>query len=476
MRTPKYFFILIFLFSSLVPFYSFAFLPLVAAPLIETILGRIIASRVAAYVATGAAGATAGYTANKLTNNTITGLTNSILRRAGDISADSIYRVATGSLNWQAANYLYQNIPFQHYLDKSVGAITDGFEKSGKFFSTVGGQLMELAFLPSPSSPYLYAAKSDITKIPASAGLSAAISQCKSAYIAYIDSSDFFCSSSPESSATASYYDYYGHSYPSCTSADIIQVDVAARKIWLMCHRAFSTDYSVSRPFSFAPTGYQPPPPDPDSPLVLPNTPSDIIKPSLGNSVPSADVASLLNSMAQDAASLSDYDGVPFSPSAPITEQEVKAAIAGDGTAAQPALASPTVADFVAPAQSAGASSAIAVDVPTSASVPSDTSTPSDGTKEDKPDYSFPATPQPYLETPPDGATILKPLTSLLPFLKNFQFHSKQVECPVYSFDFIGTTVTIDEHCIFFAKYGALIKSVCTAFWLFSALRIVLSA
>lgn len=410
-------------------------------------------------------------------------MTKSLIDSGQRISnADSIYRNVQGGLTWSAANYLYQNTSLAQYLDSGVSAITDGFEKGGKFFAYVAGQLVELAFLPSETSPYLYSSASISPNYPhfsRNDGFDSAISQCKAAYLVYDNfRSDYYCGSTVEGAAQEFFNSTYGHHVFACDNAAFYSVDVSQRRVWYRCFHSDDSFTSDSVRFLFSATGYQPPPsPDPsgDTPISLPNKPLDVIKPSLDKPVPIADVAAMLNAIAQDAASSDDYQGVPFSPSSPITEQEVNQAIAGNGTTSLPTLSNPTVKDILAPAQSGGASSSISADIPTSAAIPSDTSTTGDNIQ-DKPDYSFPATPAPYLETPPDGDTILKPLTSLLPFLKDFQFHTKQTECPIFSFDFVGTKIVIDEHCNFLAKYGVLIKSVCTAFWLFSALRIILSA
>ena len=473
MRFSKYAFIAVFFISSLIPFYSFDFLPVIDAPLIEMIIGRIIAARVATYVASGAAGAVTGYTISKLNNATVSGFTQSLINKSRDIAADSIYRVASGSLNWNALNYIYNGVPFQHYLDSTVGAITEGFEKGGEFFAYVNGVLKKLDFLPSASSPYLYSTKdlpADITRVYAK-NIVDAKNQCNSiaAYVVYF-SAAYYCGQSPDAVIPKVFKGSVG-----CDSISITDIDTDKGLVNFICHRPTSYDYGLQEHFSFAQTNYQPPK-DPDSnPTLLPNKPTDLIKPSLDKPVPVADLAGIINSLAQDAASLSDYDGVPFSPASPITEQEIKNAIAGNGTAAQPALANPTVNDVIAPAQTGGASSSIAADSPSSAGIPADTPAAGDDAQS-KPDYSFPSTPQPFLETPPDGETILKPITALLPFLKDFQVNTRQTTCPIFSFDLIGTTVKIDQHCVFLAKWGSLITSLCTAYWVFAALRITLSA
>lgn len=60
----------------------------------------------------------------------------------------------------------------------------------------------------------------------------------------------------------------------------------------------------------------------------------------------------------------------------------------------------------------------------------------------------------PELEKPPTGEEILKPITELMPDIKNLSISSKDVQCPVWSFELWDNKYSIDSHCELLEKSG----------------------
>ncbi|HGT6553822.1 TPA: hypothetical protein ACM317_003334 [Escherichia coli] len=82
----------------------------------------------------------------------------------------------------------------------------------------------------------------------------------------------------------------------------------------------------------------------------------------------------------------------------------------------------------------------------------------------------------PELEKPPTGEEILKPITELMPDIKNLSISSKDVQCPVWSFDLWDNKYSIDSHCELLEKIRPLLKAVFLLIWGIISLRIILTA
>ena len=87
-----------------------------------------------------------------------------------------------------------------------------------------------------------------------------------------------------------------------------------------------------------------------------------------------------------------------------------------------------------------------------------------------------PGTPAPNLDTPPDGPTILAPITSMMPDLKNWKMPSHTSVCPQPSFDVFGHSFTFSTHCTLIDANKGILQAAATVAWTVLALFIVLGA
>jgi len=87
-----------------------------------------------------------------------------------------------------------------------------------------------------------------------------------------------------------------------------------------------------------------------------------------------------------------------------------------------------------------------------------------------------PNTPVPSLESPPTGEEILKPITELMPDIKNLNITAKDVQCPKWEFELWGNKYSFDSHCTLLEKIRPVLKAVFMLIWGLVSLRIILSA
>lgn len=166
-------------------------------------------------------------------------------------------------------------------------------------------------------------------------------------------------------------------------------------------------------------------------------------------------LAKTINSVWMNAASKPDYQGVPFSSSNPVTAAEIRAVA--------PEVAKLTQQEWVKPAQ---ADSNAPVEI-----------TINNSGNEVKVDFGDnPDIKSPELEKPPTGEEILKPITELMPDIKNLSISSKDVQCPAWQFELWGNKYSIDSHCELLEKIRPLLKAVFLLIWGIISLRIILTA
>lgn len=87
-----------------------------------------------------------------------------------------------------------------------------------------------------------------------------------------------------------------------------------------------------------------------------------------------------------------------------------------------------------------------------------------------------PNTPAPSLDTPPTGEEILKPITELMPDIKNLNIAAKDVQCPKWEFELWEKKYSFDSHCTLLEKIRPVLKAVFLLIWGLVSLRIILSA
>ena len=187
-------------------------------------------------------------------------------------------------------------------------------------------------------------------------------------------------------------------------------------------------------------------------------------------------VASLANTLWQQAASQPGYAGFPYPASNPISTAEAQT-----WQQANPA-AWPTVGNFVAPVPTNTTPSSYALPsnptqpftTPTTNPNPAVTNPASSNTLQNLgPD---PATPAPTLEPTPTAQSIIQPILNLLPDLKNYHPSITSGQCPRPTLNLFGSTQTLESHCKVFEDNKLVIRSAMILAFTMAALFIVLSA
>ncbi|EJC0945819.1 hypothetical protein P4P50_002424 [Salmonella enterica] len=193
---------------------------------------------------------------------------------------------------------------------------------------------------------------------------------------------------------------------------------------------------------------------------IYAGTLDDILsKADLQTRLDNALVAKLINAMLMEAATKEDYKGIPFSSSKPVTVSEV------DSLLKQMNLTL-TYADLFREAETDEESYII-----NNTNVDVDIDNGSDFDLGENPDIK-----PPDIEEPPTGTQILKPITELMPDIKNLSISSKNVQCPLWSFEIWDNKYSIDSHCELLEKIRPLLKAVFLLIWGIISLRIILSA
>lgn len=185
-------------------------------------------------------------------------------------------------------------------------------------------------------------------------------------------------------------------------------------------------------------------------------------------------IANMYNALLLSAASQVGYEGVPFSPTNPITAQEVQASLQELG------LSQPTFQDLFT---KAGTGDQITFEYTTNTSPavnPSPSTNPNtrpnEGDRFDE-DADLSELEYPELETP-TAREILEPFNQFFPQLKNFKLNSYSAQCPKWQIDisFLKFNYELKEHCELIEAQKNLIKVIFSILWGFIALRHLLSA
>lgn len=179
-------------------------------------------------------------------------------------------------------------------------------------------------------------------------------------------------------------------------------------------------------------------------------------------------LAKVFNELMNDAASQTDYDGVPFSSSKPITANEIKAV-------AQQMGANLTQYDLM---YSTIPDNDFLPNLENHYSTIVNNSTNNNGNnKHDDDDDEIDAEfIPPQLEEIPTGSEILSFLDELFPFLRNYEIKEKSASCPTAQIDAFGKSYTIDTHCPLLQQNKSLFQIIMLIVWAFVSLRIILKA
>jgi hypothetical protein len=204
---------------------------------------------------------------------------------------------------------------------------------------------------------------------------------------------------------------------------------------------------------------------------------------ALGEQVSPATLAQIADAAWRNAASMPDYQGLPYSASNPVTAQDVTT-----WTSANPDKV-PTLNDLMVPATNP---TTYPNGVPISATIaytpPSTVPTGDNNVNViNTPNVNvvntvrvdFGADPNvaaPGLEATPTGAQILQPLTSLFPEFRSFQTPAHTSSCPKPSFNVFDKSIVMDSHCTIAEQHRAALAAVMLTVWLLVGLFILLSA
>ncbi|HGP1046921.1 TPA: hypothetical protein ACLFY1_000644 [Klebsiella pneumoniae] len=412
------------IFFIILPTISYAFLPLLiaGADYAGAAALRTAISRGAAQLAVSAA------ERQVLENATKTALNQSVKRLVAMSPNPTKFQLATGAITWAGLGSALLDLGDEIFgVDQSAGVSSGGSADNGrKFYVGAGSGGTKPYFSGDYPESLIYSAY----RYQSSNGLL----PCNSASGCTYSAGFSVLSSSTGSSGSTTYQIQYQNSY-STSSGSTVTVDRTAS--YTVLPNA-SYDSSIT-PQSADITAEQE--------ETAKNTPLNPQR-----------LADVDNALLLDAASQSDYAGIPVSSSNPlVTAQDFTDALTAVGRT------EPTNAEWTTPWE----------DLETT----SDTDTGTDtGGGTDSGSGSETAT-EPTLDSPPDGKTILSPLLNIFPAdWGNFSVGSRDAACPVAEFEIWDKNFVIDSHCGLIEQNRELIKIIFLIVWAFSAFRRVMSA
>lgn len=412
------------IFLIILPTISYAFLPLLiaGADFAGAAALRTAISRGAAQLAVSAA------ERQVLENATKTALNQSVKRLVAMSPNPTRFQLATGAITWAGLGSALLDLGDEIFgVDQSAGVSSgDSADNGRKFYVGAGSGGTKPYFSGDYPESLIYSAY----RYQSSNGLL----PCNSASGCTYSAGFSVLSSSTGSSGSATYQIQYQNSYLT-SSGSTVTVDRTAS--YTVLPNA-SYDSAIT-PQSADITAEQE--------ETAKNTPL--------NPQRLADVA---NALLLDAASQSDYAGIPVSSANPlVTANDFSEALSAVGRT------QPTNAEWTTPWE----------DLETTTDTGTDTGT---GGGTDSGSGSETAT-EPTLDSPPDGKTILSPLLNIFPAdWGNFSVGSRDAVCPVGEFEIWDKNFVIDSHCGLIEQNRELIKIIFLIVWAFSAFRRVMSA
>ncbi|HBQ8568844.1 TPA: hypothetical protein L9A86_003499 [Klebsiella pneumoniae] len=412
------------IFLIILPTISYAFLPLLiaGADFAGAAALRTAISRGAAQLAVSAA------ERQVLENATKTALNQSVKRLVAMSPNPTRFQLATGAITWAGLGSALLDLGDEIFgVDQSAGVSSgDSADNGRKFYVGAGSGGTKPYFSGDYPESLIYSAY----RYQSSNGLL----PCNSASGCTYSAGFSVLSSSTGSSGSTTYQIQYQNSYLT-SSGSTVTVDRTAS--YTVLPNA-SYDSAIT-PQSADITAEQE--------ETAKNTPL--------NPQRLADVA---NALLLDAASQSDYAGIPVSSANPlVTANDFSEALSAVGRT------QPTNAEWTTPWE----------DLETTIDTGTDTGT---GGGTDSGSGSETAT-EPTLDSPPDGKTILSPLLNIFPAdWGNFSVGSRDAVCPVGEFEIWDKNFVIDSHCGLIEQNRELIKIIFLIVWAFSAFRRVMSA
>ncbi|PPE62183.1 hypothetical protein F157LOC_01021 [Pectobacterium brasiliense] len=246
------------------------------------------------------------------------------------------------------------------------------------------------------------------------------------------------CTHSPDFSVTATrvsggltdYTVRYGFSYQQ--SSGTLKTDFVSEVISVQQNKNYSPEIT------------------PTAPDITPEQQQQLQKTALN----AQSLADTLNALLLDAASQTDYAGIPVTSSNPlISARDILDAASAVGRP------NPTQAEWTAPWSD----------------LQPETQPQLEPNPQPQPEPETPPIP-PELESPPDGKAVLSPLIGAFPEWENFSIGARSAQCPVAEFTIWDENFVLDSHCELIEKNRELIKLFCLICWGFASFRRVMSA
>ncbi|HHE7195340.1 TPA: hypothetical protein ACPFC0_001899 [Klebsiella michiganensis] len=404
------------------PTISYAFLPLLiaGADFAGAAALRTAISRGAAQLAVSAA------ERQVLENATKTALNQSVKRLVAMSPNPTRFQLATGAITWAGLGSALLDLGDEIFgVDQSAGVSSgDSADNGRKFYVGAGSGGTKPYFSGDYPETLIYSAY----RYQSSNGLL----PCNSASGCSYSASFSILSSSTGSSGSTSYQIQYQNSY--LTSSGSTATVNRTANYTVLSNANFDSSITPQSADISA-----------EQEETAKNTPL--------NPQRLADVA---NALLLDAASQSDYAGIPVSSANPlVTANDFSEALSAVGRT------QPTNAEWTTPWE----------DLETTTDTGTDT-----GGGTDSGSGSETAT-EPTLDSPPDGKTILSPLLNIFPAdWGNFSVGSRDAVCPVGEFEIWDKNFVIGSHCGLIEQNRELIKIIFLIVWAFSAFRRVMSA
>ncbi|HDT0416962.1 TPA: hypothetical protein QIB05_002635 [Klebsiella michiganensis] len=404
------------------PTISYAFLPLLiaGADFAGAAALRTAISRGAAQLAVSAA------ERQVLENATKTALNQSVKRLVAMSPNPTRFQLATGAITWAGLGSALLDLGDEIFgVDQSAGVSSgDSADNGRKFYVGAGSGGTKPYFSGDYPESLIYSAY----RYQSSNGLL----PCNSASGCSYSASFSILSSSTGSSGSTSYQIQYQNSY--LTSSGSTATVNRTANYTVLSNANFDSSITPQSADISA-----------EQEETAKNTPL--------NPQRLADVA---NALLLDAASQSDYAGIPVSSANPlVTANDFSEALSAVGRT------QPTNAEWTTPWE----------DLETTTDTGTDT-----GGGTDSGSGSETAT-EPTLDSPPDGKTILSPLLNIFPAdWGNFSVGSRDAVCPVGEFEIWDKNFVIGSHCGLIEQNRELIKIIFLIVWAFSAFRRVMSA
>ncbi|MDX7986501.1 hypothetical protein FE392_04010 [Xenorhabdus sp. 12] len=180
-------------------------------------------------------------------------------------------------------------------------------------------------------------------------------------------------------------------------------------------------------------------------------------------------VADMVNALLMETSLNSDYKGIPFNTTNPVTEAEIKAALKTD------VIPLTELLKPVEPYNDIKTKEALSKEL-SNLSKP-DINDKNKGDDENKDNDIDGDVKYPDLDMP-TAEQILLPYKSFFPFLQNFSLPSRPAQCPVWDINisYMRYQGKIDSHCPLIEENKGVIESVFSLVWGFISLRKLLSA